>query len=153
MSEVNTKFVGVFPVYDITFEIDTSGGATTPVWVTVADMESAGLSIDTTVETWNSLTEGGWQRALATAKAFTLSMSGKRSIGDAGNDYVASKTYANGRECDSKMRMTFPNGDTFEGGVVISVTENGGGDSTNVAPLAFDLISNGKPKYTPATTA
>lgn len=147
----DTKFVGVFPVYDITFEIDTSGGASTPVFVPVADMESAGLAIDTGVETWNSLTEGGWQRALATAKAFTLSMNGKRCIGDPGNDYIASKMLVNGRDCDSKFQMTFPNGDKLSGNVVIQVTECGGGDSTNVAPLAFDLVSNGKPEYTAAT--
>lgn len=144
-------FTGVFPVSDIDFEIDTSGGAATAVFVPIADMETAGLSIDTGVETWNSITEDGWQRALATAKAFTLSMSGKRNIGDPGNDYIAGKAFANGRDCDSKMQLTFPNGDTLTGNVVIQVTELGGADAVNVAPLAFELTSNGKPTYTAAT--
>lgn len=145
-------FTGVFPVYGVTLEICTAGDISgdTGTWVTIADMETAGFSIETGVETWNSLTEDGWQRALATAKAFTLSMSGKRCIGDPGNDYIASKSFANGRDCDSRVRITFPDGAKFEGGVVVSVNEQLG-DSTNVSPLGFDLTSNGKPTYTPAT--
>lgn len=71
--------------------------------------------------------------------------------GKAAYDYVAEKAWKNGRECDSKIQITFPDGATLEGSVVVSVTEGGGGDATNVAPLAFDLISNGKPTYTPAS--
>lgn len=146
------NFTGVFPVYGITLEINTSGDVTgdAGAWVTIADMETASLSIDTGVETWNSLTEDGWQRALATAKAFTLSLGGKRCIGDPGNDYIASKSFANGRDCDSRIRITFPDGAKFEGGVVISVNEQLG-DAVNVSPLGCDLTSNGKPTYTPAT--
>lgn len=144
--------LGVAPVYETNIEINTSGDVTgdAGTWVTIADMESAGLSVETGVEKWNSLTEGGWQRALATAKAFTLSMKGKRCFGDPGNDYIASKEFANGRDCDSRVRITFPDGAKFECGVVISVTELLG-DTVNVSPLGFDLISNGKPTYTPAT--
>lgn len=145
------KFSGVFPVYGINLEINTSGDTAgdAGTWVTIADMETASLSIETGVETWNSITEDGWQRALATAKSFTLSMNGKRCIGDPGNDYIASKAFANGRDCDSRVRVTFPDGAKFEGGVVISVTEMLG-DAVNVSPLGFDLASNGKPTYTPA---
>ena len=145
------SFSGVFPVYDIDIEIDTGGG-TAETFVTVADMESMGLSIETGVETWNSLTEDGWQRALATAKSFVASFSGKRNIGDAGNDYIASKALANGRDCDSKLQLTVPDGSVFTAPVVLQVKDFMGGDATNVAPLTFDCVSNGKPTYKPATT-
>jgi len=44
---------------------------------------------------------------------------------------------------------TFPNGATvlFKNAVV-SVTSNGAGASTGVAPLEFEVMSNGKPVYT-----
>lgn len=35
-------------------------------------------------------------------------------------------------------------------GCVINVTNPGGGDSTNVAPLEFNVQGDGKPEYTPA---
>ena len=143
------SFSGVFPVYGIDIEVNTgTGGAET--YATIADMESMSLSIDTGVETWNSLAEDGWQRALATAKSFTASFNGKRNIGDAGNDYIASKALANGRDCDSKLRLTFPDGAIFTAPVVLQVKDFMGGDATNVAPLSFDCISNGKPDFQPA---
>ena len=141
------NYSGVFPGYDLDIEICTNGSTFVPI----ADMENAKLSIETGVETWNSITEDGWQRALATAKSYTLSMSGKRNVGDPGNDYIAGLALKNGRDCDSKIKVTFPDGATFTGDVVVSVSDYAGDDATAVNPLAFDLISNGKPTYTPAT--
>lgn len=142
-----SNFSGVFPVYGLDIEICTTGTTFAPI----ADMENAKLSIETGVETWHSITEDGWQRALATAKSYTLSMNGKRSIGDPGNDYIAGLALKNGRDCDSKIKVTFPDGAVFTGDVVVSVGDYAGDDATAVNPLAFDLISNGKPTYTPAT--
>lgn len=142
-----SSFSGVFPVYDLDIEICTTGTSFVPI----ADMESAKLSIDTGVEKWNSISGDGWQRALATAKSFTLSMSGKRNIGDPGNDYVAGMALKNGRECDSKVKIKFPDGGVFSGDVVVSVSNYAGDDAVGVNPLAFDLISNGKPTFTEAS--
>ena len=150
------EFKGVFPVNEVDFKIDTSSEAArseTPSYATIADMESASLSIDTGVETWNPLEAKGWQRALATAKAITISMSGKRNIGDTGNDYIAGKLLKNGQGCNSTYQITFPNGDKLEVPCVIQVKSLAGADSTNVAPLEFDLVSDGKPTYTEAASS
>lgn len=146
-----TEFKGVFPVNEMDFTIDKASEtarSSTPSYVTIADMESASVAIDTGVETWNPLEAKGWQRALATAKNLTISMSGKRNFGDIGNDYVASKAFKNGQACNSTYKIGFPNGDTLEVPCVIQVKSLAGADSTNVAPLEFDLISDGKPTYT-----
>lgn len=79
-------------------------------------------------------------------------MSGKRNIGDPGNDYVASKLLKNGQACNTSYKITFPNGDTLVVPSVIQVKSVAGADSTNVAPLEVDLVSDGKPTYTKATT-
>lgn len=118
--------------------------------VTIADMETFSMSIDSGMEEWNPMDAKGWRKALVTAKALTISLSGKRNYGDPGNDYVAGKTLKNGRDCDSKMSLTFPNGDKLEMDCVISVTNFAGGDSTNVQPLEFDLASHGEPVFTTA---
>ena len=142
-----TISTGVFPVNNITFEVNTST-TETEEFVSIADMENANISIETGVETWYSITDGGWQKALATAKALTIDMSGKRCIGDAGNDFIASKWNKNGQECNADFKITFPNGDTltFEG--IIQITSMWGGDATNVAGLEFTILCNGEPMYT-----
>lgn len=153
-----TEFKGVFPVNEMDFKIDKSSVSSRSAspsdddYVTIADMESASIAVDTGVETWNPLEAKGWQRALATAKSITISMSGKRNIGDPGNDYVASKLLKNGQACNTSYKITFPNGDTLVVPSVIQVKSVAGADSTNVAPLEVDLVSDGKPTYTEVTT-
>ncbi|MEE0265576.1 MAG: hypothetical protein UD936_08125, partial [Acutalibacteraceae bacterium] len=93
----------------------------------------------------------GWKKRLMTAKSISISVSGKRNVGDEGNNFVAGLAFKNGREAEANFQWTFPDGTTvlFENAVV-SVTELGSGESTAVAPLAFEVMSNGKPKVTPA---
>lgn len=136
---------GVFPCYKNQFHAGESAEAKHDI----AECESFSVSIDNGVETWNSFTQEGWQSALQTAKAITISVSAKRSIGDPGNDFVADKWLTNGQEAYAYFDWTFPDGTVVSWDkAVINVTNINGGDATNVAPLEFDVVSNGKPKVT-----
>lgn len=143
---------GVYPVYENQFKIDTTGGdgSTAANLKTIADMENFSVSIDGNVEEWKPFDQEGWTRRLLTGKSITISISGKRNIGDAGNDYVAGLALETGSEATTTLIWTFPSGAELKLKVVISVTEWEGGDSTAVAPLAFDAASDGKPTFTPA---
>lgn len=139
---------GVFPVNALKIEIGITKTADEWTYAEIADMESASMSVDTGVEEYNSITDGGWRKALATSKAFSVSMSGKRSLGDQGNDYIASKWNKNGQECNSSCKITLPNDDTIVFDCVVQVTSFLGSDATAIAPLEFELLSNGEPVYT-----
>ena len=117
---------------------------------TIADCETFSLSMDNNVEEWTPMTTEGWIRRMQTGKGFSISISGKRNVGDAGNDYVASKLFASGKNVESKFSWEFADGTTVEFDCLISVSNAGTGDSTNVAPLEFEVMSNGKPTVTPA---
>ncbi len=148
---METYKTGVFPVYDLDFQIGTKGETSTEQDMkTIAEMESFSLSITSDAEEWHPLEAKGWRKLLVTAKALTISLSGKRSYGDAGNDYVAGLALKNGRNCNSKMALIFPNGDKLEMTCAIKVTNFVGGDSTNVQVLEFDIESNGEPVFTEA---
>lgn len=138
---------GVFPVYDNKFKV----GATKEDANVIADMETFSVAFSNGVETWTPMDQEGWQRALMTAKAVTITLSGKRNIGDAGNDYVAGKQFVNGRNAEGYFEWELPDGTSISWeAAVFDVKNCGGGDSTNVGPLEFDVISNGKPTVTPA---
>lgn len=138
---------GVMPCYENMFKI----GATKDTATTISECETFSVSIDNGVETWTPFTAEGWQSALQTAKAITISVSAKRDVGDTGNDFVANKWLANGQEAYCYFAWVFPEGTTVAWEkMVLSVTNVNGGDSTNVAPLEFDVISNGKPTVTTA---
>lgn len=144
------KFAGktnVFPVLDNKFKL----GAAKESATTVADLETFSVSFSNGVETWTPMDTEGWQRALMTAKAVTITLSGKTNIGDTGNDFVAGKAYKNGHDAEAYFEWEFPDGTTVSWeNAVIDIKNNGGGDSTNVAGLEFNVISNGKPTVTPA---
>lgn len=143
---------GVYPVYNLLFKIGTKGLASTDTDMkTIADMESFSISIDGKVEKWTSMTTAGWERALMTGKAFSVGLKGKRNVGDPGNDYVANTAWQDGLSCSTKGQIVFPDGSKLDFNCAIDVKNVGGGDSTNVAPLEFDMIGDGKPTYTPAT--
>jgi hypothetical protein len=140
---------GVYPVYENQFKINTKGRTTgETALVPIADMENFSVSFDDNVEEWTPMTTEGWVRRLKTGKGITISLSGKRNIGDAGNDYVAGLAFLSGQACNSQLEWTFPNGDKVLMDCVINVT-SAGGDSTNVEPLEFECLSDGKPTFTP----
>lgn len=145
-------FVGVFPVYNLKFKIGTKGKTSEEAdMAEIADLESFGISIEGSVENWTPMTTAGWARALMTGKSFSIDMKGKRSVGDKGNDYVADIAWKDGLDCSTKGEIEFPDGAKLAFDCVINVTNVGGGDSTNVAPLEFTMQGDGRPVYTPAT--
>lgn len=139
---------GVYPVFNNEFKIGTDGVASTSEkMVTIADLETFSVSIDNNIEEWTPMTTEGWVRRLQTGKGFSISLNGKRNIGDAGNDYVASKMFATGRDVETKFEWTMPSGLKVEFECILNIS-SAGGDSTDVDVLEFEVMSNGKPTIT-----
>lgn len=135
---------GQFPVSSLVIKVETADQTFSPI----ADLESAGITIETNVETWYSIADNGWQNAMATAKAMTLDFSGKRTVGDAGNDFIAGLAFKNGQDVEKNFEIEFPNGDKLAFTGVVAINDFLGGDATAVAPLSFTVTCKGKPDYT-----
>ena len=145
---------GLFPVFNNKFKIGKSGrSSATEDMVTIAEMESFSVAIDGNVEEWKPMEQEGWTERMNTGGSITISLAGKRCLGDAGNDYIAGCAWSTGAACDSKFEWEFPDGAKLTFDCVISVTAINGGDSTNVGALEFDVMSHGKPTYTTAPAA
>lgn len=144
---------GVYPVFENKFKIGTNGRSSTSPddMKTIAELETFSVAIDGNTEEWSPMEAEGWLRRMVTGKALTITLSGKRCIGDEGNDYVADNAWGTGTTCESKFEWEFPSGAKLAFDCVLSVTNPGGGDSRNVAVLEFDVMSDGKPTYTPAS--
>lgn len=139
----------VNPVNEIDFGVCMTGrpdNLETAEYTTVKEAESLSISIDGGIEEWNPMDMKGWTRRLMTAKSLSISMGGKRNYGDPGNDYVAGLAYKNGQDCNSAMKITFPNGDALIVPCVINVTSLGG-DSTALDALEWEAQSDGRPIY------
>lgn len=136
---------GVFPCYENQFKVNTSATSSAS-WATIADCETFEVSFDNGVEEWTPFESEGWVRRLMTAKNVTITVTGKRNVGDTGNNFIAGLAFKNGRDAEADFQWTFKDGTvvTFTGSP-INVTALGSGDSTAVAPLEFEVLSNGKP--------
>ena len=143
-----TITVGQYSVSNCKVKIKT---ATEPseTYSEIADLEEMSLSIENNVETWYSINDGGWQNALLTAKALSGSFSGKRTLGDAGNDYVDGLRYKIGKDAEADWEIEFPDGSKLDFTAVTALTDILGA-ATDVAPLSGDLTGKGKPTFTPA---
>lgn len=142
---------GVYPCYENQFKVNTAAAGATAAFSTIADCETFSVSFDNGVEEWTPFESEGWMRRLMTAKAVTISVTAKRNVGDTGNDAIAALAWVNGRNAEKDVQWTFPDGTVvLFSGAVINVNNIGAGDSTAVAPLEFDIMSNGKPTVTPA---
>lgn len=145
---------GVYPVFENKFKINRSGreGQESDM-VLIKEMESFSVSMDGNVEEWTPMDTEGWIRRLMTGKGFAISLAGKRHIGDPGNDYVASRAWKTGTDCNSQFEWEFPSGAKLTFDCVVNVTTPGGGDSTGVEALEVEIMSDGKPEYTPTPGA
>lgn len=146
---MSTVTSGVYPVYKHQFQINTKGRETGESFVDIADMETFSVSFDDNVEEWTPMTTEGWVRRLKTGKGLTIGLNGKRNVGDPGNNYVAGLAFKSGQDCNSTLKWTFPDGTVVTIPCVINVTAMGG-DSTNVDPLEFECLSDGKPTVSTA---
>lgn len=135
-----------YPVHSNIFKV----GATEESVNIIKGLENFAPSIDGNVESWYDMTEEGWQTNMVTGKAFTIDFSGKRIVGDVGNDFIANKAFVTGVAAEGFFEWTMPSGATLKGKCTINVTSVGGGDTTNVDGLEFSLLGNGKPTYTAA---
>lgn len=142
---------GVYPVHVGSFEVNTSEDET-QVWSKIAELEEVNIEVENTTETWNSFSEGGWQSALVTGKAAKITLKGKRCIGDAGNDLIASKMLLTGQDAYVNARITHPDGTTLEWAqMACAVKNNGaGGKATDVGALEAELTAHGAPKESKA---
>lgn len=140
----------VHPVYKLKFKVGTKGLTSEEAdMAIVKNMETFEISVDGNVEDWTPMETDGWARNLMTGKSFSISLKGKRDVGDPGNDYVAAAAWKDGLDCSTKAEIEFPDGSKLTFDAVLDVKTIEGADSTNVAPLEFDMLGDGKPVYTP----
>ena len=87
---------GVFPCYENQFAVGKAG--TESATTNIANCEEFSVAFDNGVEEWTAFENEGWKSRLMTAKSITISVKGKRTIGDAGNDQIAALAFENGRK-------------------------------------------------------
>ena len=143
----------VYPVHNNVFKFGIKGLESTEENMAVPlDLENFAPSIDDTVEEWYAMEAKGWAKAAMTGKKLGFSFKGKRSVGDPANDYIAGLAWKFGQDVMTKFEWTMVSGAKLACDVVVNVTTPGGGDTTNIDTLEFEVTGYGAPTFTPAPT-
>ena len=143
----------VYPVHNNVFKFGIKGLESTEENMAVPlDLENLAPSIDGTVEEWYAMDAKGWAKAAMTGKKLGFSFKGKRSVGDPANDYIAGLAWKFGQDVMTKFEWTMVSGAKLACDVVVNVTTPGGGDTTNIDTLEFEVTGYGAPTFTPAPT-
>lgn len=141
----------VYPVHENKFKFGLNGvDSTEDEMAMPADLENFAPTIDGQTEEWFAMDAGGWAKNMVTGKKFSIDFTGKRSVGDPGNDYIASLAMKMGKEAMTSFEWQMVSGAKLSGLVTINVTTPGGGDTTNLDKLEFTAMLYGKPEFTPA---
>lgn len=130
---------GVYPCYKNQFSANGN---------TIAECETFSVAIDGNIAEWSPFEEEGWIKRMVTGKSVTITVTGKRCVGDSGNDAIAALAFKTGPAAQLEtFSWNFPGSTLTFTNAVVNVTNLGTGDSRNVAPLEFQIMSNGKPSF------
>lgn len=141
----------VYPVHNNKFKFGINGlESQEESMIMPQDLENFSPTIDGTVEEWYAMDAEGWAKAAMTGKRLGFTFTGKRSVGDQGNDYIAGLAWKFGQDVMTKFEWEMVSGAKLACDVVINVTTPGGGDTTNIDSLEFEAICYGKPTFTAA---
>lgn len=135
-----TKNTGVLPCFKNTFLVGATKETATPI----SDIETFGVEFTYKEIAWNPHDTNGVTRRIVVLTDVKVTMSGKRNIGDTGNDYVANMAGKTGRDCEGFIGVTMPDGKVIDLTNAVYQTKNiGTGAATDGAPLEAEIYSNG----------
>ena len=136
----------VYPVHNNKFKFGTKGlTSETGDMVMPADLENFSPTIDGTTEEWYAMDAEGWAKSAMTGKKLSFSFKGKRSVGGLAWKF--------GQDVMTKFEWEMVSGAKLACDVVVNVTTPGGGDTTNIDALEFEVTCYGKPTFTPPVAA
>ena len=144
------------PIYNVALEIDTTPTATTPTWAKVcAGIDNLEEELNEESDTYYFLCGAGFGDTEVTGMAPDIKLTGKRSIGDAAQEFIFGFTTKYGlyNARHSHMRLTITQGTSAEEGTPVIISENITikdiseikGDANKPSDIGFTLACNGKP--------
>lgn len=142
------------PVWANSIEIGTSAtSATPPVWTyspLCAGIEGMTFNSNEQMQQFFFLCGEGFASNETTGAAPELQITGRRIVGDAAQDFIASKQFALGTDRNSSIKIT-AEGKVITCDCTIGEVVTFGGETLDVNAFSCTIRFNGKPTVTNAT--
>lgn len=141
------------PVWSNSIEIGTSAtSATPPVWTyspLCAGIEGMTFNSNEQMQQFFFLCGEGFASNETTGAAPELQITGRRIVGDAAQDFIASKQFALGTDRNSSIKIT-AEGKVITCDCTIGEVVTFGGETLDVNAFSCTIRFNGKPTVTAA---
>jgi len=122
-------------------QVDTTP-ETTPTLVDLSGIESLDWAVENEVQTGYFISDAGAGYSDVTAGRMTISMSGKRIIGDAGQDYIVGMLGSWGSSLKTNLSIT-EGGQTYTIPVSVELTSFTGGAAEELEAFEVTFHSDG----------
>lgn len=157
MPTLPTSIPEVAPIYTYTAEIDTTPTGASRTWANLcAGFDNIAEALNETIQQYFFLCGGGFATNYVTGMAPAITLTGRRVIGDAAQDYVFGLKYTLGAARQTHFRIT----QTAEDGtasivsanVTIGALQEVNGATTDPTAVSVELRFNGSPQIGDAWT-
>lgn len=154
MANVNTM-LPLQTVYDINAYIGVLQASQGGEWTYAplgAGIDNLGEALNETVNQYFFLNDKGFANNYVTGMAPTFTMSGRRVIGDAAQEYIFGNKYELGAARLSNFKLEYTNADgatvTMTANCTIANMQEWQGAPNDASAISFELRFNGKPVVT-----
>lgn len=150
---------GLLTMYNLTASIGTrkSGSAPSETWTysELADgLDNIAEALNETVQQYFFLSDDGFARNHVTGMAPAFTLTGRRVVGDAAQDYIFSKKYALDTDRQSSFKLEYNDAEGTKQTITCDCTicniQEWSGATTDDSAISFEIRFDGKPTVTPA---
>ena len=139
----------LFTVYGIEASILTSASPTETYSPLCAGIDNVAEALNEVVQQYFFLCDDGFARNHVTGMAPSFTLTGRRVMGDAAQDYIFSKKYGLGSDRESSFKLTYASGETTTTVTcpcTICNIQEFSGATTDDSAISFEIRFDGKPE-------
>ena len=139
----------LFTIYGLSAAIGTAKSSNTWTYASLdAGIDNISEALNEVVGQYFFMEDNGFATNHVTGLAPTFTLTGRRIVGDAAQDYIFSKKYSLGAERESSFKLEWNEGDTGKSLTVdctICNIQEWSGASTDDSAISFEIRFNGAP--------
>lgn len=140
---------GLLTMYNLTASIGTSKTADTWTYAELGEgIDNIAEALNEVVQQYQFLSDNGFAKNHVTGMAPSFTLTGRRVIGDAAQDYIFGKKYFLDTDRQSSFKLTYTQGETSKTitcNCTICNIQEWSGASTDDSAISFELRFDGAP--------
>lgn len=143
---------GLMTMYNLTAKIGTSSTGTPPTWtysVLGDGIDNVAEALNETVQQYFFLSDDGFAKNHVTGMAPSFTLTGRRVIGDAAQDYIFGKKYDLDEDRQSSFQLSYTDGSGSTVTLTVDCTicniQEWSGATTDDSAISFEIRFDGQP--------